>query len=189
MIRTLLAALVALAMLAGCSSRTMESKAHPDYDFSKLHKVAVLYPAINDPRAPEAQRLFDEAIEKVLRQKGYTVVPKQEADFYIVFHLGAKSGRQLSNDYRVIGIQPYYYGHGLHRPAVGSYYIVGPSNKSYEYGEGKIIVEAVDPHDDNLVFWQSKMTDKLRSFKTLEARKAYIDKVARKALASFPDRR
>ena len=188
MIRTLFAALAALLLMAGCSGRSLESKAHETYDFSKLKTVAIIHPEIDDPRTTSAQEIFDRLIADEMRKKGYTVVnDRNKADFVITYHLGATDGRQLSNDYRVIGIVPTYYS-----PYYGHYgysYVVGQSTQSHEFSEGKIIVEAFDPHEGNLVFWNAKMTDKLKAFKTPEEREAFLKKVVEKVFAGFPARK
>ena len=188
MIKTLFAALTALFLFAGCSGHTLESKKSETYDFSGLKTVAIIHPRIDDPRTASAQRLFDRFIAEEMRKNGYTVVDdRNKADFVITYHLGATDGRQLSNDYRVIGIVPTYYS-----PYYGHYgysYVVGQSTQSHAFSEGKIIVEAFDPHEGNLVFWNAKMTDKLKAFKTPEEREAFLKKVVEKVFASFPARK
>ncbi|WP_201352748.1 DUF4136 domain-containing protein [Hydrogenimonas urashimensis] len=187
MIRTIAALVVTLVLFAGCSSHTLESKKDETYDFSKLQSVAVIHPTIDDPRTTSAQKIFDRLIAETMKKKGYEVTDKAHADFYITYHLGATNQRQLSNDYRIIGIAPTYYS-----PYYGNYgysYVVGKSTQSYEVSEGKIIVEAIDPHHDNLVFWNAKMTDKLKRFKTPEEREAFIKQVVTKVFKSFPDKK
>ena len=188
MIRTLFAALTALFLFAGCSGHTLESEKSETYDFSKLKTVAIVHPHIDDPRTTSAQKIFDEAIAKEMQKKGYRVVSdRTRADFIVTYHLGATDQRHLSNDYRVIGIVPTYYS-----PYYGNYgysYVVGQSTQSYEFSEGKIIVEAIDPHENNVVFWNAKMTDKLKRFKTPEERKKFIEEVVTKVFKSFPDRK
>ena len=187
MMRTLSAFVAILFLFAGCSSHKLETKANETYDFGKLRTVAILHPTIDDPRTTSAQKLFDRMIAEEMKKKGYEVTNRAHADFYITYHLGATSGRQLSNDYRVIGIAPTYYS-----PYYGSYgysYVVGQSTQSHEYSEGKIIVEAIDPHDNNIVFWNAKMTDKLKQYKSEAEREAFIQRVVEKVFKSFPDRK
>ena len=188
MIRTLFAAAIALFFLAGCSGHRLETRQNETYDFSHLKTVAIVHPEIHDPRTTGAQQIFDRLIAEEMKKKGYTVVKdRSQADFVITYHLGATDGRQLSNDYRVIGIVPTYYS-----PYYGHYgysYVVGQSTQSHEFSEGKIIVEAFDPHQENIVFWNAKMTDKLKAFKTREEREAFLKKVVEKVFASFPARK
>ncbi|WP_456452963.1 DUF4136 domain-containing protein [Hydrogenimonas sp.] len=188
MIRTLLAALTALMLLAGCSGRSLETRQNEMYDFSHLKTVAIIHPEIDDPRTTSAQEIFDRLIAEEMRKKGYTVVKdRSQADFVITYHLGATDGRQLSNDYRVIGIVPTYYS--PHYGHYGYSYVVGQSTQSHEFSEGKIIVEAFDPHQENIVFWNAKMTDKLKAFKTREEREAFLKKVVEQVFANFPARK
>ncbi|WP_353662125.1 DUF4136 domain-containing protein [Hydrogenimonas sp. SS33] len=153
MTRRLFIALLSTATLlfwSGCAGRSLESHTHESCDFSKLKSVAIVHPDIEDPRTRSAQQILDRLIAKEMQRKGYTVTDKSHADFVITYHLGATDRRQLSNDYRVIGIAPSYYS-----PYYGHYgyhYVVGKSTASHESTEGKIIVEAFDPHRDTLVF-------------------------------------
>lgn len=182
-----LLAFAALLLFAGCSGHSLQSESRESYDFSKLRSVAILHPDIDDPATKDAQRIFDRLIAEEMKKKGYEVTDKAHADFYIVYHLGATGGRQLSNDYRVIGIAPSYYS-----PYYGHYgyhYVVGQSTQSHEFREGKIIVEAIDPKQEDLVFWNAKMTDKLKRFKSHEEREKYLADVVRKVFASFPERK
>ena len=185
--QTLLAAIAALTLLSGCSSHSYESRSDEHYDFSKLSKVAILHPDIvNDPLLTGAQRIFDRLIAEEMRKKGYEVTDKAHADFYIVYHLGVNNGRQLSNEDRIIGIVPTYFS-----PYYGHYgysYMVGQSLQSHTFSEGKIIVEAIDPHQDDLVFWNAKMTDSLKRYKNEKEREDFLQKVVEKVFATFPNR-
>ncbi len=179
--------LAAALFLVGCSHKTYETARHESYDFAKLKTVAVIHPDIDDPATRNAQKLFDKAFTKALEQKGYSVVgDHSRADFLLTYHLGVTDTRHLSNDYRVIGIAPTYFS--PHYGHYGYHYMVAPSTQSTTAREGKIIVEAIDPKANNLVFWNAKMTDRLKAFKTEKERDAFIQKVAQKALASFPAR-
>ncbi|NPA29151.1 MAG: DUF4136 domain-containing protein [Epsilonproteobacteria bacterium] len=180
--------LAAALFLVGCSHKTYESARHENYDFAKLKTVAVIHPDIDDAATRNAQKLFDKAFAQTLEQKGYSVVgDRSKADFLLTYHLGVTDTRHLSNDYRVIGIAPTYFS--PHYGHYGYHYMVAPSTQSTTAREGKIIVEAIDPKADNLVFWNAKMTDRLKAFKSPEERAAFIKKVAQKVLSTFPDRK
>ncbi len=130
---------------------------------------------------------MDRLIAEEMKKKRYEVTDKAHADFYIVYHLGVNNGRQLSNEDPIIGIVPTYFS-----PYYGHYgysYMVGPSLQSHTFSEGKIIVEAIDPHHDDLVFWNAKMTDSLKRHKSEKEREAFLKEVVEKVFATFPDRK
>jgi len=174
-----------LIFLAGCSTHTLEHRTHESYDFSRLKRVAIIYPTIDDAATTEAQRILSRQIADEMQRKGYRVTAdRADADFIITFHIGATGKRHLSNDYRLLGIVPSYYS-----PYYGHYgyhYVVGKSTQSHTYTEGKIIVEAIDPKQNNLVFWNAKMTDRLKAHKNREERDRYLRGVVQKVFASFP---
>ncbi|WP_457597731.1 DUF4136 domain-containing protein [Hydrogenimonas sp.] len=191
MIRPLLTLLAALLLLGGCAGKKLETRQDEHFDFSRLKTVAIVHPHIDDPRTTSAQKIFDKYFAQALREKGYTVVTdRKKADFILTYHLGATDTRQLSNDYRLIGIYHYNYGYGYGYPGYAgggtvSTAVVGPSNQSYEFSEGKIIVEAIDPRDET-IFWGARMTDRLKGFKSPAERERYIAEVVEKTLRSFP---
>ena len=182
----LFAILSALLLLGGCARPTLSSKADEHYDFKALQTVAVVHPDIEDPRTAAAQKLFDRIIADKLKAKGYRLADRASADFIVTYHLGVTDSRHLSNDYRIIGIRPTYYS--PHYGHYGYHYVVGKSTQSFETTEGKIIVEAIDPRRDNLVFWNARMTDRLKAFKSPKEQEDYFKKVVDKVFATFPNR-
>ncbi|WP_457597732.1 DUF4136 domain-containing protein [Hydrogenimonas sp.] len=166
-------------LMAGCSSLQVTSDYNPDYDFSKLHKVAILYPKSDDDVISLAQQRFARAIEETMRRKGFVVTDKQEADFYLLFHLDVTQKRQVVTDYQMVGLYPYYpyYGYG--------YGLAVPVEREYTWTEGRFIIDAVDPHG-NKIFWRGVAVDHLKDFDTPQERMAYIQKVVAEVLADFP---
>ena len=172
----LIAALIGL--LTGCSSLQVSTDYNPDYDFSRLKKVAILYPKSNDDVISLAQQRFARAIRDVMRHKGFEVTDKAHADFYMLFHLNVTQKRQVVTDYEMVGLYPY-------RPYFYGYGVAVPVEREYTWTEGKFIIDAVDPHG-NKIFWRGIATDRLHDFKTPEERMAYIKKVVADVLKNFP---
>jgi len=104
-------------------------------------------------------------------------MPKESADFLVMFHTDVTRMREVVNDYESLGLYPYDYGYW------GPAYI--PSRYEYTYDEAKIVIDALDP-SSNRVFWRGTATDLLRDFKTPQERIAYIKDMVRKILAPFP---
>ena len=167
-----------LLFFAGCSSLQVSSDYNPDYDFSKLHKAAILYAKSSDNTISLAQQRFAKAIKEELSRKGFVITDKKEADFYVIFHLNITEKTQVVTDYRTIGLYPYY-------PAYYGYAMAVPVQREYSWTEGRFIIDAVDPRG-NKIFWRGTATDRLHDFKTPRERMDYIQKVVAEVLKDFP---
>ncbi|WP_201352749.1 DUF4136 domain-containing protein [Hydrogenimonas urashimensis] len=164
--------------LAGCSSLRVTSDYNPNYDFSKLERVAIFYPKSDDNTISLAQQRFAKAIEDVMRQKGFFVSDKDNADFYILFHLDVTEKRQVVTDYQMVGLYPYY-------PGYWGYGMTVPVEREYTWTEGKFIIDAVDP-EGNRIFWRGMATDRLKDFDTPQERIEYIRHIVAEVLKHFP---
>ena len=160
------------AALAGCSTLRVSSDYNPSFAFSKLKTFAILYDKHGN--SPMQQRIV-QALTEALVSKGYKPAPKDKADFFVVFHTNIKNKRQVVTDYQRVGLYPYGFGT----------YAMVPIQREYEYKEGKIIVDALDPKTKN-IFWRGIATDRLKSFKDPAERMKYAKEVAEKLLKSFP---
>ena len=169
--RLMLTALV--ICLTGCSTIQVSSDYDPKFNFSRLQTFSVLY---NQSSAGDAlnQERIAKALITELETKGYTETEKKFADFFIVFHTQVKQKTQVVTDYKSVGLYPYRYWNDR----------VVPVQRSYSYKKGKILVDAVTP--DKVLFWRGIATDRLKTLETPEERTAYIDKVIKDVLKSFP---
>ncbi len=171
-----IAIFILLLFFAGCSSLQVRNDYNPKYDFSKLRSFAVLTPKKGSVITLTQERLKNAIIE-TLEAKGYTLVPKEEADFWIMFHTDITRMKEVVNDYESLGLYPYDYGYW------GPAYL--PSRYEYTYDEAKIVIDALDPLDKK-VFFRGTATDLLHDFDTPAERIAYIKRVVEKILAPFP---
>lgn len=168
-----------LLLLTACSTLQVSSDYDPAFDFGTLQRFAVVYPKDADGISLTQTRVA-EALDTAMEQKGYTKVPKEEADFIILFHTGVTTKQQVVTDYQTVGFYPYF-GYGY--PAA----MTVPVQHEYSYDEGKIIVDALNPKG-NKIFWRAIATDRLKSFDDPQERIVYIRKVIDELLTSFPDR-
>ena len=167
------------ALFTGCSTLKVANDYDPGYDFAQVHNVAVVYAQSDDGVISLAQQRFARALREALQSKGYRVTGRDEADLLMFFHLNVTEKRQIVTDYELVGLYPYY-------PAYYGYYGgVVPVTREYTWDEAKIVIDAVDPHG-NRVVWRGVATDHLKSFDTPEERMAYIRDVVAKILAQFP---
>ncbi len=174
-LKTVLAAI--FLIFAGCSTMEVDSDYNPKYDFSRLHTFSVIYPE-KDGVSTLTQERIASALVEAMQKKGYVRTDRKDADFYLLFHTDVTEKRQVVTDYQRVGLYPYY-GYGPYAP------MVVPVQREYEYTEGKIIVDALDPRG-NKIFWRGIATDELRSLKTPRERIEYIRKVVDRVLESFP---
>ncbi len=161
--------------LGGCSSLKVSHDYNPGFDFSRLKTFAIVY--TKQGTSPMQQRIV-EVLTREFEAKGYKPAPKDKADFLVVFHTNIRNKRQIVTDYQRVGLYPYGFG---------SYAMV-PIQREYEYKEGKIVVDALDPKTRN-IFWRGIATDRLQSFNDPQKRLEYARKVAKELLKSFPPAR
>ncbi len=170
-----------LVAIMSCSYLEIETDFNPEYDFSSLKKVCIIYPSPSEGTITLAQQRFGKAIEQEIATKGFIITDKDQADFLILFHLNVTTKREVVLDYQMAGIYPYYpyyWGYGYWPGFI-------PVEREYTYEEGKIIIDAVDPNG-NKIFWRGVATDRLKSFDTPQERIKYIQKVVSDILKSFP---
>ncbi|BDY13325.1 DUF4136 domain-containing protein [Hydrogenimonas cancrithermarum] len=177
LLRLLLATL--FLILGGCSSLNVQTDYNPGYDFSKLKRFAVIYP--KNEAITLTQERIAKAVTDEMASKGFVETDKAHADFYIVFHLDVTTRKQVVTDYQAVGLYPYYYGY---RTPI----VMVPVEREYTYEEAKIIIDALDPHGNN-IFWRGVATDRLHSFKTPNERMKYIREVVKEVMKSFPPKK
>ncbi len=164
-----------LFLFAGCSTLRVTSDYNSSFDFTRLKTFAIVYNRHGN--SPMQQRIV-EALTRAFKAKGYVPASKGKADFYVVFHTNIKNRRQVITDYQRVGLYPYGFGT----------YAMVPIQREYEYKEGKIIVDALDPKTRN-IFWRGIATDRLKSHKNPDERMKYALQVATELLKSFPPAR
>jgi len=170
--------MLAVWLLAGCSSLQVQNDYDPSYDFGKIHTFAVLYAKEADAALSLAQQRIAKAIEHEMWRKGYRKASRQQADLLMLFHLNVTRKRQVVTDYERVGLYPYRAWYG---PT-----IVIPVTREVQWDESRLIVDAIDPNG-NRVVWRGLAVDRLRDYETPERRIAYIQGVVGKILATFPN--
>lgn len=164
-----------LLFFSACSTMTVNSDYDPKYDFRTLSSFAVVYPQKTNTLT---ESRISEAVTMQMVKKGYRKTDRSTADFIILFHTDVTNKTQVVTDYQMVGYYPYY-GYGYGAP------MAVPVQHEYNYDEGKIIIDALDPNG-NKIFWRAVATDRLKSFDTPQERIEYIQKVVAETMASFP---
>lgn len=117
---------------------------------------------------------IDSALTNELTVKGYKKSEKQSADFLVYYHINVTNKTQIVNDYQMVGMYPYRY-RGM----------MIPTTRTYNYDEGQLIIDMIDPKDNNIIY-RISVKDEIKSFDTPQERTEYINKVIKTVLKDFP---
>lgn len=192
--RSLLFAVVVSIFMIGCSTLQVQVDYDPNYDFKSNSNFSVVYAKKSDNRDLARSRI-SKALENYMIQKGYKRVEKSKADFYFTVHLDVQTKSQVETNYESMSIRPrYYYGY-LNDPMVRdvnrSYFPyerdMRVSTTTYEYDEGKLIIEVFDVKKQEIV-WQGIAKDEISAEYTQEEMSNYINKVIVKLFKDFPSK-
>lgn len=169
---------LALALLTvGCSSLKVQTDYDPQSDLNPPKNFAIVHKAHEGEDTLTSDRITV-AIRTEMRQKGYVETAMEKADFYLLFHTGVTSKTRIDTDYQYVNMYPYHYGYGY--PAA-----VVPQTRVYTYEEAKLIVDAVIPGKNRIV-WRGTAVDYLKEMQTPDERTAYINSVLKALMKSFP---
>ncbi|MDD2790945.1 MAG: DUF4136 domain-containing protein [Sulfurimonas sp.] len=185
--------LIASIILGGCSSLQVSVDYDPKYDFKALSTFSVEYVKENDDKDFARSRV-SKIVEEYIEEKGYKKVDKSMADFYLIVHLDVQKNSQVETNYETIGIQPVILNEGrLYNPLNPhlhmreSYYApdVRVSTNTYEYEEGKLIIEVFDVKQKEVV-WQGVAEDEFSGDMSQEEKSTYFSKVVELLFKDFP---
>jgi hypothetical protein len=166
-----------LLILSGCSSLKVQTDYDPNADLGAPKTFAVVHKTVEGEDTLTSDRIVA-ALKNELTQKGYVESPQENADFYLLFHTGVTSKTRIDTDYQYVDMYPYTYGYGYRTVAV-------PRTRTYSYEEAKLIVDAVVPKK-NKIIWRGTAVDYLKTMKTPQEKTAYINRVVKELLKSFP---
>jgi len=176
MMRTMLLALL-LLFVTGCSTIQIDTDYDTKADFTPPKKFAIIHKYLEGENTLVSDRIMD-ALRSELAQKGYTESDPKEADYYFLFHTDVTSKTRIDTDYQYVNMYPYSYGYGYRTVAI-------PQTREYTYSEAKLIVDAVIPGKNKIV-WRGTAVDYLKDYDTPEEKRQYINKVVHALMARFP---
>lgn len=190
--RSLLLVIVTI-FIGGCSSLQVSVDYDSKYNFKTLSTFSVIYVKKNDNKNFARSRV-SKVLERYIEEKGYKRVAKSRADFYFLVHLDVKKKTQIETNYETIGIQPTRFNNGyLYNPLEprlnrrDNYYTpdVRVTTNTYEYEDGKLIIEVFDVKQKEVV-WQSIAKDELSGSYSQKEKNAYLNKVIKLMFKDFP---
>jgi len=168
----LLLGILALLFI-GCSSLRVSTDYDTKFDMKTLSKFHIVT-SKDKLRDTLTINRIDSAIKRELTAKGYQDVPKGEADFLIYYHINITNKTQVVTEYQSMGMYPYRY-RGM----------MVPTTRTYNYDEGQLIIDMLNPKDNNIIY-RISVKDELKSFDTPKERTEYINKVIKEMLKDFP---
>lgn len=188
-VAALLAAAAVCASLGACSTLEISTDYDPAARFSNMKRYAWLpepQKKTGDPRIDDntlLQQRIRRAVDAELAAKGYTRADA-DADFLVGYHVSLDKRRsvQVLNDY--YGYGPgwgYRYG-SVYRP-LG--YVGPPETYVYEYEQGTLILDIVNPADRALM-WRGAARDEVHFQNTPEESEAQIREAVKAMLERFP---
>lgn len=171
---------VLIAALGGCSTMRVTSDTDPSAKFTgykSYNWMAEAPKKTGDPRIDGNSILASRirsAVERQLAAKGYEKRSSGTPDFLVGYHasLEKKTSVRMLNDH-------YRYG-----PGWGWRYR-GPQTYVYDYDEGTLILDIVDPKTRKLL-WRGSATDVVNPTASGEARQKKINKAVTRILEKFP---
>ncbi len=163
--------LFVVLFLAACSTLSVERDYDPSYDFSKVKSFAIVHKQKEGEDGLTIKRI-ENALAKALHTKGLTQTKPQKADLVFLFHLNVTNKTEIYTDYQMVGYGRY-----------GGMVISTP--RSYNYDEGKLIIDAYDPKSNQTVY-RVVLVDEIKQRKTPKEREEYINEAIQKALKNFP---
>ena len=192
----LISTLSILILLSGCVSTP---KVFTDYDerrdfsgyktFSWVHDPPMLQ-AGDYPVSPLAEKRMTNAIKEQLIKKGFTFVEQpQDADFTVVFTMGARDKIEIVRRSSGYYHHRVYWGWGYYYYPHFVYYPFDPGRYAYTevprtYTRGSIAIDIFDAKTEEPV-WHSKASKRLTT-RDLQSNAKNAPDIARRLLACFP---
>ncbi len=165
-----------LFVFTGCSTLSIHKDYDTHYDFSKVKTFTVLHKNKAGENTLVNDRIIT-AINKTLIQKGFKQTDLKKADLVWLFHINVTNKTDIRTDYQMVG----FYGYGYSGGMVAT-------TSSYNYDEGKLILDAVNPKSKKIVY-RVVLTDEIDYSKTPQESQEYILKAIQKALKDFPPKK
>jgi len=177
------------AMVAGCSTIETSYDFDPKADFASLKTYQWLdmpQKVTGDPRIDGntilASRIH-EAVDTALAARGFRKV-SSDPDFLVAYHVSLDKRRSVQTLNSYYGYGPGWgYGYGAsYRPG---YWAGAPETYVYEYEEGTLILDIVNPDNKELI-WRGSARDEVHFKSTPEKDQTQLNEAVHEMLENFP---
>jgi hypothetical protein len=181
--------MVMAAFVAGSSSIETSYDYDPTANFAGLKSYEWLkepQKLTGDPRIDGntilANRIY-EAVDTELAARGFRKI-SGDPDFLVAYHVSLDKRRSVQTLNSYYGYGPGWgYGYGAsYRPG---YWAGAPETYVYEYEEGTLILDIVNPENKELI-WRGSAQDEVHFKSTPEKDQTQLDEAVHKILEKFP---
>jgi hypothetical protein len=181
--------IVMAALVAGCSSIETSYDYDPKANFAGLKTYEWLkepQKLTGDPRIDGntilANRIY-EAVDTELAARGFRKI-SGDPDFLVAYHVSLDKRRSVQTLNSYYGYGPGWgYGYGAsYRPG---YWAGAPETYVYEYEEGTLILDIVNPENKELI-WRGSAQDEVHFKSTPEKDQTQLNEAVHKILEKFP---
>ena len=173
-----LSLLMVTLVFVGCSTLEVSVDYDESYDFKSAKTFAIVKNNEMPTDTLTNDRIID-AIKNDLELKNYNQVAVEKADLIVVFYLKIKDKSQVSTSYSGgLGYRGYGRGYGYGGGMMAS-------THTYEYEEGTLIIDALNPKTKKIV-WRAIGVKELQNLNTPKERTEAIDKAVKKIMEKFP---
>lgn len=178
--------LVLTSFILGCANSTTYGLKY-DYDknvdFTKLKSYNWIKPPANSSLNELVIKRVRNAVNAELSSKSITISSKNP-DFLIAVHGGRKDKIQVTDwgySYGGHGIASRYGSYG----ASGAFGNRGPSITTYNYEEGTLILDFVDPDSKKLI-WRGVVKAEVQNINTPEKSETLVNKAVKTIFSKYP---
>jgi Domain of unknown function (DUF4136) len=182
--RRSLPVLAAAALLAACSSVTVNTDWNTNIDFTKYKTYAWLADTVDKDLPPFAAQNLTNAINQQLQQHGLTEA-KSDPELYVTFRAKVHSYTQYTTTTTGMG-----YGYGYGWGGWGCYGCGGgmavSTTSAQQIPAGNLIVVLVDPKINEMV-WRASASADLQS--DMEGRASQLKDAMKQMFAQFPPKK
>ena len=181
--------MVLAAFVTGCSSIETSYDYDPKANFGSLKA----YQWLNEPQKLTGDARIDgntilanrihEAVDTALAARGFRKVTN-DPDFLVAYHVSLDKRRSVQTLNSYYGYGPGWgYGYGAaYRPG---YWSGAPETYVYEYEEGTLILDIVNPGNKELI-WRGSAQDEVHFKSTPEKDQTQLNEAVHKILEKFP---
>ena len=189
-IRYWIGPLIALLMLAGCSSYSVVSdydRSMPFGSYKTYHWSDEGASRIDDDvlaKNPLVYKHIRSAVNRELRAKGFILKDIGPVDFIVSTHAGIRERVTAGPPTVSFAYRSGYYrrGHGYYSFWYDPY---GPYPRLTYYEEGTLVIDIIDSKTDDLA-WRGVVSGILRDYTSTDDMHREIDTVVARVLAQFP---
>jgi hypothetical protein len=181
--------LVLAALVTGCSTMQVSFDFDPKAKFTGLKT----YMWLEEPQKPTGDPRIDgntilhnrihDAVDSELAARGFRKVTS-DPDFLVAYHVSLDKRQSVQTLNNYYGYGPGWgYGYGsAYRPG---YWAGAPETYVYEYEEGTLILDVVNP-DNKELMWRGSAQDEVHFKTSPEKEQTKLKEAVRKMLAHFP---